>query len=313
MHFLATYPLSAQNVSTLTIGHGNSRLIVRQNWTFTLSLILHGLIAWWLIHAPDVPIPEAPIEIDVRDNTKTEKSVVMDPSLGEVLKQVKDQAKKWSKENRRVQKEMSALGMQEPPAMQQGSPEQQQQMQQAQQKKRLENNQFSTQEPDDDQGIKTSRDEPKSKLNPLLQNSGALRSVVTGQSTRGEFIPGLAQGSFTALNTDQFTYYTFFARMNEQIRPRWINHLRDFAYSQNQMEMQKLAQYPRTTQVEFILDSSGRLLDVIVHLTSGFRGLDLAGTDAFKEAAPINNPPQGLVEADGKIHLHYNFTVQWRE
>ena len=185
--------------------------------------------------------------------------------------------------------------------------------QKQEQKKRSQSN-YSMQDPDDTQGMKVSREQQEeSKLNPLLQSSGALRTIVTGQNTRGEYIPGLAQGSFTALNTDQFTYYTFFSRVNEQLRPRWVARLRDFALEQNQMQMQQLAQYPRTTQVEFILDSTGKLLDVVVHLTSGFRKLDFAGTDAFKEAAPINNPPQGLVGPDGKIHLHYNFTVHWRE
>lgn len=273
------------------------------------------MIAWWLIHASpgDLLIPEAPIQIVILDKDKQTKTVTMDPSLGEVLKQVKDQAKRWSKENRRVQQETSALGLEQKPMTQVGSnPEQKQQ---EQKKRPPKQSNYSMQDPDDNQGMKVSREkqEEESKLNPLLQSSGALRTMVTGQNTRGEYIPGLAQGSFTALNTDQFTYYTFFSRVNEQLRPRWISRLREFALEQNQFEMQKLAQYPRTTQVEFILDSTGKLLDVVVHLTSGFRKLDFAGTDAFKEAAPINNPPQGLVGPDGKIHLHYNFTVHWRE
>ncbi len=287
---------------------------MRQNWTFTLSLILHGIIAWWLIHADPGDILEAPIQIEIRqkDDQQT-KTVTMDPSLGEVLKQVKDQAKRWSKENRRVQQETSALGLEQKPTTQMGSNSSAEQQQEQVKRKNRTQNTHSMQDPEDTQGMKVSPNEPESKLNPLLQSSGALRSIVTGQSTRGEYIPGLAQGSFTALNTDQFTYYTFFARMNEQIKPRWVSRLRDFALEQNQIEMQKLAQYPRTTQVEFILDKTGKLLDVVVHLTSGFRRLDFAGTDAFTEAAPINNPPQGLVGPDGKIHLHYNFTVHWRE
>lgn len=242
-------------------------------------------------------IPEAPIQIEIKDKDQSHKTTVMDPAIGKVLKEIKDQTKRWSKENRRVEQETSAMGLeQQPSSSQGGSSQQQQRMQQQRPQQQAER-----------------EDSAQSKLNPLLQNSGALRSVVTGQSTRGEFIPGLQQGSFTALNTDQFTYYTFFARMNEQIRPRWVSRLRDFAYGLNQLELQKLAQYPRTTQVEFILDKTGKLIDTVVHLTSGYRQLDFAGSDAFKDAAPINNPPQGLVGEDGKIHLFYNFTVHWRE
>lgn len=244
-------------------------------------------------------LPEPPIEIELKDKSQNNRTNVMDPEIGKVLKQIKDQAKRFSKENRRVEQETSALGLeQQPPIMSGGSTN-------ARHQQKLTPKQQSPQLEQSENG--------QTKLNPLLQNSGALRSVVTGQSTRGEFIPGLQQGSFTALNTDQFTYYTFFSRMNEQIRPRWVSRLRDFAFMQNQMDLQKLSQYPRTTQVEFVLDRTGKLLETIVHLTSSYRSLDIAATDAFKDSAPINNPPEGLVGADGKIRLFYNFTVHWRE
>lgn len=244
-------------------------------------------------------IPEAPIQIEIKDKSDQPRTTVMDPEIGKVLKQIKDQAKRWSKENRRVEQETSALGLEQKPATMSGGSTSMRQL------KPMPRPQQSSQMDQSEDG--------QSKLNPMLQNNGALRSVVTGQNTRGEFIPGLQQGSFTALNTDQFTYYTFFSRMNEQIRPRWVNRLRDFAFMQSQQDLQKLAQYPRTTQVEFVLDRSGKLLETIVHLTSGYRSLDIAATDAFKDSAPINNPPEGLVGEDGKIHLFYNFTVHWRD
>ncbi len=246
-----------------------------------------------------MPIAEAPIQIEIRDQDQNNRTNVIDPEIGKVLKQIKEQAKRFSKENRRVEQESSALGLEQQPSTMAGGSS----MARSQQRPMPQQQQSPQEQSEDGQ----------SKLNPMLQNQGALRSVVTGQSTRGEFIPGLQQGSFTALNTDQFTYYTFFARMNEQIRPRWISRLRDFAFMQSQQDLQKLSQYPRTTQVEFVLDSAGKLIETVVHLTSGYRSLDIAATDAFKDSAPINNPPKGLVGEDGKIHLFYNFTVHWRE
>ncbi|HMN69995.1 MAG TPA: hypothetical protein PKC28_15745, partial [Bdellovibrionales bacterium] len=56
----------------------------------------------------------------------------------------------------------------------------------------------------------------------------AMRQVAIGQSSIAEFIPGIEEGAFTALNTDQFTYYTFFARMNEQVRNRWVSAVRAY-------------------------------------------------------------------------------------
>lgn len=48
-----------------------------------------------------------------------------------------------------------------------------------------------------------------------------------GVSTTGEQLPQDIQiGDFTALNTDRFVYYTFYARIEEQIRHRWVRYVK---------------------------------------------------------------------------------------
>lgn len=135
------------------------------------------------------------------------------------------------------------------------------------------------------------------------------RNIVMGESSIAEKIPGIREVAFNALNTDQFTYYTFYARMNEQVRFRWIRQIRSFIDSLSQAQLIELAKRERVTRVEIILDDKGAILDSIVHFTSGYKPLDQAAAQAFAEAAPFRNPPRGMVEADGKIHLFYEFYV----
>lgn len=136
------------------------------------------------------------------------------------------------------------------------------------------------------------------------------RQVVVGESTAGEIIPGIKIGAFTALNTDRFTYYTFFARINEQLRPRWTNNLRNFSQSIPRERLVELASRDRTTEFDIQLNREGHFLRAVVLRSSGNRDLDATFSDAFENAAPFLNAPTGLVAEDGLIHLHYIVTVQ---
>lgn len=136
------------------------------------------------------------------------------------------------------------------------------------------------------------------------------RQVVVGESTAGEIIPGIKLGAFTALNTDRFTYYTFFARINDQLRPRWTNNLRNLTGALPREELVELASRDRTTEFDIQLDREGNFLRAVILRSSGHKGLDSTFSNAVEDAAPFLNAPAGLVDEDGLIHLHYIVTVQ---
>lgn len=137
------------------------------------------------------------------------------------------------------------------------------------------------------------------------------KQVVVGASTLGEYIPGVKEGSFTALNTDRFTFYTFYNRLNEQLRSRWVQRIRNYTDGLGPEGLKQLAEMERITQVEVLLTPKGQLIRTLVHKSSGDRSVDDAAVLAFQDAAPFPNPPQGMVQEDGIIHLHYGFVVQW--
>lgn len=125
-------------------------------------------------------------------------------------------------------------------------------------------------------------------------------------------MPGIKEGSFTSLNTDQFMYYSFFSRINVQLRSRWVQQLRNYAANLNIQRLNEIAAAPRTTQIEILIDPDGAFIESILIRTAGYRVLDQAVLNSFKSAAPFLNPPRELVESDGYIHLKYSFRLQWR-
>ena len=140
----------------------------------------------------------------------------------------------------------------------------------------------------------------------------AVHTVAIGQSSIAEYIPGVQQGAFTALNTDQFTYYAFFARMNEQVRNRWVSNVRNFMAQLTAKDQEFLSRQERQTFIEIILRPDGTFDSSVLQQSSGDRRLDQTSIDAFRAAAPFPNPPRGMIEPDGFIHLRYGFVVSFR-
>jgi hypothetical protein len=130
------------------------------------------------------------------------------------------------------------------------------------------------------------------------------------ESTLGTLLPNEIEiGSFTALNTDKFTYYSFFERIEDKIRYRWENQVR---MAINKIPTYELARYPKKmaiTNLEIILSREGYIEKILLTRSSGLQLIDEAPAKAFWDAKNFMNPPQGLLESDNKIHLRYQFVV----
>lgn len=128
-------------------------------------------------------------------------------------------------------------------------------------------------------------------------------------SSIGEVLPeDIKIGNFTSLNTDRHLYYTFYARIEEQIRSRWEQNAKAVLYnSRNPNPTGSTFWY---TRIEVLLDSSGNFIKAILHEASGNNGLDSAPVQAFRDAKRFPNPPLEMLHDDGKIHIHYSFRVE---
>jgi hypothetical protein len=128
-----------------------------------------------------------------------------------------------------------------------------------------------------------------------------------GISTTGEQLPSDIQiGDFTALNTDRFMFYTFYARIEEQIRHRWVRYVKAVIFGGGDL---REGQNEYVTNLEIVLNREGDFVRAIIHDGSGSRDVDAAPILAFREAKRIPHPPREMVKEDGTIRLYYSFHV----
>jgi TonB family protein len=136
--------------------------------------------------------------------------------------------------------------------------------------------------------------------------------VEQGSSTIGEMLPeDVRLGNFTALNTDRHLFYTFYARMEEAIRGRWIAYVKAVIYNFENGSQALTGKENWTTELEVILDPDGTVQKEIVHSGSGNRALDSAPVQAFRDAHQFPHPPPEMVKSDGLIHIWYAFTLNY--
>lgn len=147
---------------------------------------------------------------------------------------------------------------------------------------------------------------PKEEL-----SSNPLMNMPQGVSITGESLPTEVQvGSFTALNTDRYLYYSFFARIEEMIRYPWENSVRWVIDNTPRAAFQSNISSQWVTHIDIQLKPNGEFLKAVLLKESGIRGFDRAAIQAFAQAKLFPNPPQEMVEDDGLIHLRYRFNVR---
>lgn len=147
----------------------------------------------------------------------------------------------------------------------------------------------------------------------ISQELQEMNRLNQGMSSVGESLPrDVKVGSFTALNTDRYLYYTFYARIEELVRYRWESRVMNAIESFDRMTVLNAGNKSWITHVEFLLDKTGALKKAIVLKESGMSKFDLAAVNAFKEARIFPNPPQEMIQDDGYIHIQFSFNVNYR-
>lgn len=259
--------------------NGSNHKFIKYLLALSLSLALHGLFYWGLIYTAKNKRLAAPTSIEIlypQKSTQNKKA-----ELKELIKKLKKQRRILSDKTRRVKKESLS------------------------QKSSLKHDLYT-------KATKRKTKLPKQKLRKSLPGEIAIRSRGGLQGKQvSSLVPNVKMGGFTSLNTDQFIYYTFYARTNEQVGSRWIFNLRTYANDLSRASLKNVSRKERITQIEVLLNKDGEFLDAYVHQKSGVKGLDAAAINAFKQAAPLLNPPPEMIRPDGKIHLHYSFHVLW--
>ncbi len=150
---------------------------------------------------------------------------------------------------------------------------------------------------------------PQYRKTPNLSTD---RKLDRGLSTIGEALPREVEvGSFTALNTDRYLYYSFFSRIEELIRFNWENMVRQSIDRTPPDRFKTNISGIWNTQLEIWLKPNGEFHSAHLLKESGFRGFDQAAVMSFAQARLFPNPPKEMVEEDGYIHLKYYFQVHY--
>ncbi len=146
----------------------------------------------------------------------------------------------------------------------------------------------------------------------VAQELRQYQEISEGVSTVGEYLPdSIKVGSVTALNTDRFLFYTFYARVEELTRFRWESRIQQALQSLPPILLKQGSDRNWVTQVEFLLNRNGQLEKALLMKSSGVPSFDLAAIQAFKEARIFPNPAPEMIQEDGYIHLKYSFTVRY--
>ncbi len=124
-------------------------------------------------------------------------------------------------------------------------------------------------------------------------------------------IKRIQKGTLTLLNSDYNLFASFYDRVSPQVRYHWVEGVTNYISDRVIFELLRINKDEWTTKAEVILDKNGNLIKTIIINSSGSKQLDQPIIDAFSKATPFVNPPMGLVQEDGKIHLYYVFSLRF--
>lgn len=129
-------------------------------------------------------------------------------------------------------------------------------------------------------------------------------------SQTDDYLKDTKLGIQTLLSTKEFVYYSYYNRIKEKIRQHWEPTIRENVRMAIRRGRSIASTRDRVTRVLITLDKDGTLLQVQVLGESGIVELDEAAVQAFREAAPFPNPPQGMIEQDGYIRIRWDFILE---
>jgi hypothetical protein len=139
---------------------------------------------------------------------------------------------------------------------------------------------------------------------PRRDEQESARRGGPGDAGDQAILDDVPEGAENMLNTAESVYYTFYARIYEQIGPLWQSNVRNVVYRK------KLGAGDYVTRVDVVFDSDGNYLECRMISPSGIEELDAVVPASWARVPRFPNPPKGLIQPDGKIHMGWGFTVR---
>lgn len=150
-----------------------------------------------------------------------------------------------------------------------------------------------------------------SKNQPQEENQAAKDWVKPqGAIAGGEYIKGLKDSEFSALNTREFVFYSYFQRIRERLDRAWVPILRGQLVRMQKTGRTLASEKDYHTRVLVSLNPDGEIIRVQVISESGTKDLDDVAVRAFNKAGPFPNPPRGLLGSAKEIKIPWAFILR---
>jgi TonB family protein len=158
---------------------------------------------------------------------------------------------------------------------------------------------------------KMAQQESEKRGDPSSQQSRVQQQFTDlGQSTLAEDVQNVKVGDVTALNTDRYLYYSYFARAQELLWNEWSPHVQALM-DRPPASMIGGLQHRFTTTLEVWFYPNGNVHSTHIMKPSGVPELDRLAELSFQRVRVIPNPPREKIEADGLIHFQWGLTVEY--
>lgn len=125
-------------------------------------------------------------------------------------------------------------------------------------------------------------------------------------SPSNDYLKEVDKGDETKLNTKKFIYAAYFNKIKQAISQHWtpgyvliINDPRGHIYGKKN----------RYTKLKVLLTGNGSISKISVITSSGIDFLDREAINAFKMAAPFQNPPEVLLNKSKELEIQFGFMV----
>ncbi len=132
-----------------------------------------------------------------------------------------------------------------------------------------------------------------------------------GEALRGgQYIQGMKEGEFSALNTKEFVFYSYFERVRKQLDQAWQPILRENVHRLLKSGRHLASNSDFVTRALVTMNNRGEILRIQVLEESGTQDLDQAAIDALNKAGPYPNPPKGLIDSSGNVEIRWDFILK---
>ncbi len=148
------------------------------------------------------------------------------------------------------------------------------------------------------------------QLSKLAAEQESLQNPSAIPGGAQDYIKGFKESERTVLNTKEYVFYGYFQRIRQRLDLAWDRSLKEQIGKIYRRGRQLASDMEHITRVVVTLNATGEITRVQVIEASGTEDLDEAAVKAFNQAGPFPNPPKGIVDAQGKIQISWDFILR---